>query len=83
MTLPKHAIAKSGDGALSKRSSTPTPADQTDVHRQLAKRYPGAGVATSATGRSQSPGSSRPAHARRASHACSATQVRPVQDAHR
>jgi hypothetical protein len=46
MTLPKHAIDKSGDGALYTFEHALTPAEQTDVHRQLAKQYPGAAVAT-------------------------------------
>ena len=46
MTLPKHAIDKSGDGALYTFERTLTPADQTDAHKQLAKQYPGAAVAT-------------------------------------
>lgn len=46
MTLPKHAIDKSGDGALYTFAQTLTPAEQRDVHRQLGKAHPGASIAT-------------------------------------
>jgi hypothetical protein len=46
MALPEHTIAKSGDGALYTFAHPLTPAEQRDVHRQLAKAYAGASIAT-------------------------------------
>jgi hypothetical protein len=46
MTLPKHAVAKSGDGALYTFAQPLTPAEQRDAHRHLAKAHPGASIAT-------------------------------------